>query len=403
MSRLLALPFLIFLAGCSGENITYQDIEKQLQTQLIISQEGDTITLPKGHFKFTGSISLDSKKNITIRGAGIDETFLSFKGQQEGSEGLKITDCEKITLENFTIQDSKGDCIKAQKTKGLAFKYVRAEWTGKPKETNGSYSFYPVDCDTVLIEHCIAIGASDAGIYVGQSRDVIVRKCEAYHNVAGIEIENCIRADVYDNLAHNNTGGILIFDMPKLTQSGRSVRVFNNVVKCNNYRNFAPEGNIVHEVPPGTGIMVLATDDVDIFENKIHNNKTTGTAIVSYLLVQKKHDDENFDPYPKGIYVHDNEYENSFFELPSMKYEIGRLLFLRFPFSRPKIVFDGMLDPNATGPDGKYTEEHRICIRNNKNGSFANADAANGFKNVVTDLAEYDCERNQIEPVMLNL
>ena len=43
------------------------------------------------------------------------------------------------------------------------------------------------------IEHCIAIGASDAGIYVGQSNNIIVRNCEVFQNVAGIEIENSIK------------------------------------------------------------------------------------------------------------------------------------------------------------------------------------------------------------------
>ena len=50
-----------------------------------------------------------------------------------------------------------------------------------------------------MIEHCIAIGASDAGIYVGQSNNIIVRNCEAFQNVAGIEIENSIKADVHSN------------------------------------------------------------------------------------------------------------------------------------------------------------------------------------------------------------
>lgn len=54
----------------------------------------------------------------------------------------------------------------------------------------------------------MAIGASDAGIYVRQSRDVIVRNSRAEFNVAGIEIENTVNADVYGNTATNNTGGI---------------------------------------------------------------------------------------------------------------------------------------------------------------------------------------------------
>ena len=39
---------------------------------------------------------------------------------------------------------------------------------------------YPVQCKNVLIDGCVAIGASDAGIYVGQSQYVIVRNSKAY-------------------------------------------------------------------------------------------------------------------------------------------------------------------------------------------------------------------------------
>ncbi len=393
-----------FIVGCSGsQKINYQDIEKQLQTQLILSQDGDTIHLEEGHFKFSGSISLDDKKNIVIKGAGRDKTFLSFKGQSEGSEGLKISNCENLTLLDFTIQDSKGDCIKVQLTNGLIIRNVKAEWTGKPQETNGSYAFYPVDCENVLIEHCIAIGASDAGIYVGQSRGVIVRYCEAYHNVAGIEIENCVRADVYENLAHCNTGGILVFDMPDLTQAGSHVRVFNNIIKHNNFRNFAPEGNIVHEVPPGTGVMVLATNDVEIFDNQIINNKTIGTAIVSYLLVQKKHDDPNFDPYVKGVYVYNNDYKRKFWYLPTFQYDMGKLMFWKFPFSAPHIIFDGILNPELVESNGLYGDKYRICFGDNGGAKFANVDGGNDFKNVKKNDPDYQCDRNKLDAVVLNL
>src|SRR5690606_6963267 len=110
---------------------------------------------------------------------------------------------------------------------------------------------------------------------------IIVRNSKAYQNVAGIEIENSLYTDVYDNEAYNNTGGILIFDLPDLIEKeGGYIRVFRNNIHDNNHKNFAPKGNIVGKVPQGTGFMILATRNVEAFENKIVNNISASTAIV---------------------------------------------------------------------------------------------------------------------------
>lgn len=396
---------ILLMASCGDDKkqpvITdWQDIEKEIQTKLIEAEDGAVIEFPEGNFKFTGSLSLDGKNNITIKGAGIDKTVLSFAGQTDGAEGLKVNDCSNIRLENFTIQDSKGDAIKTQKVENITFYQIKAEWTGEPKEENGSYALYPVDCDNVLVDGCIAIGASDAGIYVGQSRDVIVKNSEAYHNVAGIEIENCVRADVFDNYAHENTGGILVFDMPKLTQNGKEVRVFNNKVEENNFRNFAPEGNIVGEVPPGTGVMILATKDVQIFDNALKGNNTIGVLIVSYKLVKKTHDDPNFNPYPKGIYVYNNTIERTSIK-PNLDNDLGKLIMLKFPLSRPDIMFDGFFDPDIEVVNGNYVEPYNICIGDNDGSKFVMVDAPNDFKNIVSDRTYYDCEKEKLPAVEL--
>ncbi|MDX2001195.1 MAG: parallel beta-helix domain-containing protein [Chitinophagales bacterium] len=389
----------LFLFSCSQEEKhVYKDIEKQLLTQFIAVADGGIIEIPEGYYRFKGSLSLEGKKNITIRGKGKDKTVLSWKGQKDGSEGFKITNGENILIENLTIQDTKGDGVKTQKIKGITFRNVKAEWTGEPNEKNGSYGFYPVDCDNVLVEGCESIGASDAGIYVGQSRNVVVRKCSVFHNVAGIEIENCRNAEVYDNLAEQNTGGILVFDMPGLTQTGKEVRVFKNMVKKNNFKNFAPKGNIVGTVPPGTGIMVVATNYVEIFDNDIVGNKTLGACVASFLISGFEIKDTTFDPYPKSIYIHDNRFKRGF-RLPTLQNDMGKLLALRFWFWPPDVIYDGMVDPKALDANGKVKEEYRICVRNNGDIKVANVDAKNDFKGVNTDPKQFDCSAPNVAPI----
>lgn len=385
----------IAVVSCNTEP-NWQDIEKQLQEQLILVEDGGTVKIPAGHYKFTGSLSLEGKKNITIKGAGMQETILNFKGQTDGAEGLTISDCENVVIEGFSVQDTKGDGIKSRKVNGIVFRDVTTEWTDGPKTTNGAYGFYPVMCENVLLEKCVANGASDAGIYVGQSKHIIVRNCTAKYNVAGIEIENCLYADVYENDAFKNTGGVLVFDMPGLSQSGGYVNVYNNKIYNNNLRNFAPEGNIVGTVPPGTGVMIVATSHVAIYENDIEDNRTMGAGIVSYASSGKTWDDTTFNPYSKAVYIHDNNFDRGF-GLADMSNDLGKLVSVYFGFNVPDIIYDGTIDPDVLDANGNVLEEKRICIRNNGNATFANVDFPNQFQNIDEDITKYDCSHPAIE------
>jgi parallel beta-helix repeat protein len=379
---LLLCPFLLTAQA---------EVEKKLQTQLILAEDGDTIHIPEGRYNLRGTLSLDDKKNITLRGAGQGKTILSFKNQQQGAEGLRITNAENIVVEGLTLEDSKGDLIKTQAVRGLTLRDLTARWTGKPSATNGSYALYPVQCQRVLIERCTAIGASDAGIYVGQSDSVWVRHCIAKNNVAGIEIENTTNAWVHDNQAFDNTGGILVFDLPDLPKKrGGNVHVYKNYILRNNYRNFAPKGNIVATVPPGTGVMILATNGVEVHDNKIWDNRTASLAIVSYLVTQIPIKDQAYFPYPGSIDVRDNIFSPGR-RMPTWKNKMGFLFWLKFGRRTPHIIYDGIQPADHLTANGRLKPEHRICIGENANGSFANIRADNGFKGISRSLTLYTC------------
>ena len=384
--------FLLTLLSFSA--YSQADFEKNLQKRLILAEDGATIEIEAGRFSLTKSLSLEGKKNITLRGKGMDKTILSFKGQTQGAEGIKVSNCENIVIEDMTTEDSKGDLIKTMQVKGITFRRVKTAWTGGPKSTNGSYGLYPVLCENVLIDSCIAIGASDAGIYVGQSKHIIVRNSAAYQNVAGIEIENSLYADVYNNKAIGNTGGILVFDLPDLVQKkGGHVRVHHNLVKDNNLANFAPKGNIVGNVPKGTGMMVLATSNVELFENQIINHATIGVAIISYFMTENEIKDKEYDPYPTTVAVHHNTFERKPRRVP-MDSRFGKMyrFVLRFGRNVPAVVFDGILNPKKVGPDGKYPLHYSICVRENVNQSTAFLDAGNNFKGLKQGKDLFDCD-----------
>ena len=313
--------------------------QERVQEALILLQEGDTLIIKSGYYQFEDGLSLDID-GVIVKGEGIDSTILDFKNQKSGAQGLLVTS-DKVTLRDFSILDAKGDALKVIGAKGIKMINLKTEWTDGPKSTNGAYGFYPVESEDVLIDGCIAIGASDAGIYVGQSKNIIVRNSTAQYNVAGIEIENSYYADVYNNLASHNTGGILIFDLPDLPQQGgHHIRVFNNKSINNDTDNFAPEGNIVGEVPRGTGIIVMANSDVEIFNNEMSGNGTVNLSIVSY---GDKTDDKNYYPHPRRIQVHGNTYGSSGFDPDLETGDLAKALYEISKGNMPDIFWDGVL------------------------------------------------------------
>ena len=397
----LIFVFLLISACSIAQKIAYNDIEKELQTKFITAKEGDIIEIPAGYYTFSRTLWLDDKKNITIQGAGSDKTFLSFHEQIDGAEAIKVTGSGNISIKGLTVWDAKGDALKIQETDGISFIDVAAIWRGKPKKTNGAYGLYPVQSNNVLIDNCIAAGASDAGIYVGQSTNIIVRNSKAYNNVAGIEIENSLYAEVYDNEAYNNTGGILVFDLPGLMlKKGGHVKVYNNHVYENNLANFAPKGNIVGKVPDGTGVIILSTSNVEVFNNRIINNNSLSCGIISYYMTEEAFDKAEFDPYPKAISIHDNHFERENVKA-TMKGRFGKMFRFKLKFGKdvPHIIYDGILDEDLVKKHGTIPKDQRICIQNNKNQSFANIDAEHDFANIVREIGANSCE---LAPVQLS-
>jgi len=341
--KLFNFSFLIFISFFSySKTITIYpsaDPYTEIQEALILANPGDIVHISEGFYKLEDSLSIDID-NLTLQGDGINKTILSFKDQMSGAQGLSVTS-DGVTLQDFAVEDAKGDAIKVKGVHGISFVRVRTEWTNGPNELNGAYGLYPVESKNVLIDSCVAIGASDAGIYVGQSENIIVKNSRAEFNVAGIEIENSYYADVFDNHAENNTGGILVFDLPDIPQQGgHHVRVFRNKSINNNTDNFAPDGNIVGEVPRGTGIIIQANSHVEIFENDIGGNDTVNIAIVTYGY---ETEDENYYPHPRAIQIHNNRFTKSGNNPDLETGELAKILYELSDKNMPDIFWDGIL------------------------------------------------------------
>jgi parallel beta-helix repeat protein len=399
-SVLVPTALLMFLIGCDSRDSatsTAGPVSSPAETfrlALETAKPGDVITLPAGTLVFDRSLTL-STSGVTLRGQGMNATILSFKGQVAGAEGL-LVNASDFTIEDLAIEDTLGDALKVNEGRNIVIRRVRTEWTGGPSTRNGAYGIYPVQTENTLIEGSVAIGASDAGIYVGQSQNVVVRDSIARQNVAGIEVENTVNADVYNNVATENTGGILVFNMPDLPQAGHSTRVFNNEITNNNTPNFGVPGTAVAGIPAGSGIVINSNDKVEIFGNRLSGNNTANVLVSSFYSTAYKAREtaESFDPFPEDIFIHDNEMKDSGSKPDRDYLEAIRVRLYGTGGRLPDILWDGIVNPaRAGGPN--------ICVRNGAS-RLLNIDAENNFSKAAEAEEEHDCALPPLQPVTLS-
>ena len=329
--------------------------QEKLQTALIEAQPGDTVHIAAGRYALADGLSLDVD-GVTVKGDGPDKTILDFTAQKVAGEGLLITS-DNVVVRDLGIENAAGNGVKSKGSDGIALVNLRVEWTGGPKSTNGAYGLYPVSSKNVLIDRSVVKGASDAGIYVGQSQNVIVRGSRAEMNVAGIEIENSYDADVVGNTATNNAGGILVFDLPDLPQQGgRNVKLTNNQVIANNHVNFAAPGNIVAGVPSGTGIMVMANSNVLVTGNHVMGNNGSAVMVVAYT---QAFTDKAYNPLPRSVSVAGNHFMDNG-KAPA--FAGGKEIAAAVGGTIPPVLWDGITRYAVPGGGGEKLAEGGINI-----------------------------------------
>jgi parallel beta-helix repeat protein len=330
---------------------------------MIQAAPGDVIEFACGFFDLTSTLQLTNTEDVLIKGCGKDGTVLSFKNNN-APEGILAVNVHGLTVQDLTVLDTGGNGIELRGVNHATLKRVRAIWssnggrespdpitasnfasrlevpctdpatqdpnapenflgdTSSPDYTvspkSGRYGIYPVSSENILIDEAESIGASDAGIYVGQTNTAIIRNSRSAFNVFGFEIENVQGGEYANNLAECNTGGFLIYDLDGLRQYGDRSRMYGNVSRMNNTYNFT-SGGFVGNVPPGSGMITLSYDRIDIFDNEFRDNNTAGIIHASYELFPEgagRPDEKRIDWYTEGLHIYRNKFINNGNGLP---------------------------------------------------------------------------------------
>ena len=265
------------------------------------AKPGDVVEVMPGTYHEALTVSIH---NLTLRGvADASGQWPILDGESQFDNGVFVTG-SFFTIEQFQIRNYKENGAINQGGYGPVYRDLIID-------NPGEYAVFPIASTNVLIERVKASGATDAALYVGQSRDIVVRDSEAFDNVTGIEIENSVNALVENNYVHDNTGGILVFLLPNLNaKDGHDTVVKNNRVENNNTPNFAT-GGVVQKVPPGTGILIMAADGTEVTGNIISGNNSAGIGVVASSIIFDDVSDFDIPLVPEQTWVHDNTYSDN--------------------------------------------------------------------------------------------
>ncbi|MCI0398168.1 MAG: right-handed parallel beta-helix repeat-containing protein [Chloroflexi bacterium] len=283
--------------------IRVQDGET-IQAAVDRAQPGDTIEVPYGLYYERVVVDMS---DITLAGIPNEQgEWPILDGRGELPDGI-ISSGNNFTVGNFHIRNFKDNGVLVEGATGVHFHDIFAENTG-------TYGVYPVQSTGVLIERVEVTGVDDAGIYAGQCENVVVRDSVAYGNVIGIELENTLNGEVYNNHTYDNSTGIFVVLLPNLTSKiSAQTKVYNNISEDNNHPNFAPEGATARLLPPGVGILLLATDHSEVYNNTLRDNKSSGIAVFS-LTSTGAFENVDVGPIPEHNWLHDNVFENNGFD-----------------------------------------------------------------------------------------
>jgi parallel beta-helix repeat protein len=292
------------MAGASGDQVitpvsgTVIEVRDGELIQAAVAQvrSGDLIRVYPGTYKETVYID---KENISLQGVIQEGKWPTLDGEKELNDAFLYSG-NGILIENFKIVNYKGNGVMGQAGNNFV---IRNNWVLDA----GVYGIFPEFGKNGLIEHNILTGIEDAAIYVGMCDNVDVRHNEVYGNVAGIEIENSRHVLVENNHSYNNTGGILVFITPGLPiKTCYDVIVRNNFVNDNNHVNFGAPGSLVAGIPSGTGILVMAADQVTIENNIITGNNNAGITVTDLAYGANTANDPEVEPNPDRLVILDN-------------------------------------------------------------------------------------------------
>lgn len=321
MSRTLPLLAALALAGCDlGERVSAPGPEfeasrfgrpdvvvspgQSIQTAVDAAGANAVIHLEPGIYSEAVTITAAGVKIVGLTDPAGNGPIITNPGG--AANGISVRpDANDFALVGVTVRGFDRNGVLLSRVDGFLLSRVTAQ-------DNGAYGLFPVRSANGVIEHSIASGHRDAGLYVGQSQSITMRRNVVFGNVVGIEASNSSDIKLLANDAHDNTNGILVVLLPgRQIKTASDILVSGNQVSGNNRPNFAAPGDLVGAVPAGTGILIVGADRVRAEENHVSGHDFIGLGVGSSLILALLSGAPpaafaDIEPNPDGVEVRNN-------------------------------------------------------------------------------------------------
>jgi parallel beta-helix repeat protein len=267
----------------NSENATYvASGPGAIQTAVNAASVGDKLLIASGDYAEEISIATDGLKLVGCGGATDDRPrIVRPAGAGPFPNGIFAGSVDGLHFQSLHLDNWDANGVFVAQADGVSFRDIHADGN-----LSSTYGIFPIESNNVVVETSSAVRVRDAGIYVGQSTNIVCRYNRAEDNVAGLEIENSQNASVHNNYLANNTGGLLVFKLPGLPmQLSDGHAVFANVSVNNNTPNFGIPGSTVSLVPSGTGVLIISNAGGQFYSNIVQGNDSFGIALVDQQAI----------------------------------------------------------------------------------------------------------------------
>ena len=376
---------------------SYSPLEKRIAR----ARPGDLIDVAEGVYPISHPMRIRSR-GVTLKGAAKGRTVLDFTRQVSGNQALEIA-APDVLIADLTLRNAYGDGIVVANTQRVSLRRIRVDWTSRRQPLPGAVGVHLLHVEDALIDRVDVYGAADAGMYLGQSRQVIVQASVAAASVTGLVIANCEFVDVMRSLFTHNSLGVVVVNLPNLPDAiSNSVRILHNRIVDNNLSNAPARDVVLGKLPAGTGIAVIAHDRVAIFDNDISDNPAAGVLIASYLFTGLTYQDPTFDPYAESLHVYNNRFARNGLAptADTLKLVNSELP----PGFGIDIARDGFSDDHKL-VNGRVPEALRICLHDNMRGNgaahFVDLDAIEDYSRPATDARPFACRQPPLREVLI--